>query len=346
MNIKIKASSLYSLIGNDYDRLWTALQTQFGSEEEQIFAERTPGSGYIQWELPGEGWQALSESEPLTAAMVRKLLEERKNAVAAILPNAIAKIVLTVPDDGYIWFKESDGGIVLIRMTAWGYRHPEKIGGTGADGYVPSRENLVEIAVKVTKGSQPCPDVTLLLNGMVRQCGADGMFVIGVLPVGYQFDLEVEGEKRHVMVSEDEPLIAFDFPADPIVNQMPEALVTKSGEESIIAGSKKDEPDVSSLEIPAVFTEPVVEKTPEENDETQSNSEPSTEPDRPSDNGSSGEGIPDLPEKEGLVEPEPSATEDGSNSAFRPLWGSILITLSVILLTVLTYFLSVDILYS
>lgn len=336
MNIKIKASSLYSLIGNDYDRLWIALQTQFGNEEEQIFAERTPGSGYIQWELPEEGWQALSESDPLKAAMVRKLLEERKSAVAAILPSAIAKKVLTVPDDGYIWFKESDSGIVLIRMTAWGYRYPEKIGGIGADGYVPSQEKMVEIAVKVTKGGQPYPDGTLLLNGMVRHCSADGMFVIGVLPIGFQFDLEVEGEKRHVVVSEHEPLIAFDFPADPIVNQMPEALVTKSGEE----------PDVSSLEIPAVFTEPVVEKTPEENDETQSNSEPSTEPDRPSDNGSSGEGIPDLPEKEGLVEPEPSATEDGSNSAFRPLWGSILITLSVILLTVLTYFLSVDILYS
>lgn len=332
MNIKIKASSLYSLIGNDYDRLWTALQTQFGSEEEQIFAERTPGSGYIQWELPGEGWQALSESEPLKAAMVRKLLEERKNAVAAILPNAIAKIVLTVPDDSYIWFKDSGSGEVLIRLTAWGYRYPEKIGGTGADGYVSSRDNLVEVAVKVTKGGQPCSEETVLLNGMVRQCGADGVFVIGALPAGYQFDLEVCGEKRHVVVSESNPIIAFDFPADPVVEQ---------------------ESDVPSPEEPTVFPNTFAEKTPDEDGENQIDLEPypdpSIEPEELTDTDGTEEVVPDsleIEEPEDPENPEQPVQEDERFFSTPPQWASVLIIMLIIILTVLTYFLSIDVLYS
>lgn len=329
MNIKIKASCIYNLIGNDYGRLWTALRNQFGDGEEQIFAERTPGSGYIQWELPGEDWQALSEAEPLKAAMVRNQLDVRKSAVSAILPNSMADKVLTVPDESYVWFKDSDRGGVLIRLTAWGYRYPEKIGGTGADGYVPSQDNLVEIAVKVTKSGQPCSGETVLLNGMVRQCGTDGVFVIGALPAGYQFDLEVCGEKRHVVVSECNPIIAFDFPADPVVEQ---------------------EPEMPSSEEPTVSPETVVEKTPDENGENEIDFEPSPkpfiEPEELPNTDETIDVVPDSPEIEESDTPEPQIPEEDRSFSSPPQWESVLIILLIILFTVLTYFLSVDILYS
>ena len=60
MNIKIKASGVSCLIGDDYDRVYATLKKQLGEGDEQLFTERIPGHEYLQWELPGEGWNSLS----------------------------------------------------------------------------------------------------------------------------------------------------------------------------------------------------------------------------------------------------------------------------------------------
>ena len=61
MNVKIKDEAYCIITEKNYDQVFFALQRHLGEKERQLFAERAPGSTYLQWTLPGDGWIALSK---------------------------------------------------------------------------------------------------------------------------------------------------------------------------------------------------------------------------------------------------------------------------------------------
>jgi hypothetical protein len=105
MNIKIKSAGVFCLIGDDYDRVYATLKKQLGEGDEQLFTERTPGHEYLQWELPGDGWIALSAGDPLMEQEVRKELLRRQQAVSSRFGKNqdMAQRILSVPDDSYVF---------------------------------------------------------------------------------------------------------------------------------------------------------------------------------------------------------------------------------------------------
>ena len=138
MNIKIRATEVACFVPGDYNQVYQALQRQLESPLKDLFAERTVGNDYLQWELPGEGWQALADSDPVMGDVARQELSRQQQLVMDRFGKnrEMVRIVLSVPDDGFVFYKYDENGQLMIRLTAWGYRHPVVIGGGAATGKI------------------------------------------------------------------------------------------------------------------------------------------------------------------------------------------------------------------
>ncbi len=212
MNIKIKASGVYCLVGEDYDKVYSALKKQFGDGETQIFTERTPGHEYLQWELPGDGWTALSECDPLMSQTVKRELSHRCHEISAKFGanQQMAQKVLSYPDDAYVYYKADSEGHIIIKITAWGYRYPERIGDGPSVGIVDPVAKTEKVTVKLLHNGKPMANKSLKLNGFLRNTGPDGVLEIGDLPTGYQFDIDTGKGHEHVVVMQGQGNIEID----------------------------------------------------------------------------------------------------------------------------------------
>ncbi len=212
MNIKIKATGIACMLGDDYDRVYTALTRQFGKGSDCLFTERIAGHEYLQWVLPGDGWTALAQSDPIMGAQVREELKLRRQSVMGRFGANVdmANRVLTVPDDEYRYYKADAAGNIDIKFTAWGYRYPERVDGGNATGVITPNATTENISVRIVNNGRPVSGKTFKINDFKRVTDKDGMLCIGNLPVGYQFDIEVDGTKRHCVVTAGESIVEFD----------------------------------------------------------------------------------------------------------------------------------------
>ena len=150
MNIKIKATDVTCYVPGDYDQVYQALQKHLESPLKELFSERSPGHDYLQWELQGNDWQCLADSDPITADVVRQELLRQKQLVENRFGQnrQMAQIVLSVPDDNFIFYKMDAEGQLQLRLAAWGYRKPVIIGGGVATG-IRGTKRVVEEPVEV-----------------------------------------------------------------------------------------------------------------------------------------------------------------------------------------------------
>lgn len=212
MNIKIKATGVTCLVGDDYDRVYTALKNQLSEGNEQLFTERIPGHEYLQWELPGDGWVSLSEGDPLMAQEVRQELLQRKMLISKRFGGnqEMAQKILSVPDDGYVYYKAGTDGQLQIRLTAWGYRYPERVGGGDATGTHAPHGKTEHVCIRVMYNNNPVPNEVLYLNGFRRSTDPSGVYDIGELPIGYQFEVKVGNQQQKVVVQAGQGDIRLD----------------------------------------------------------------------------------------------------------------------------------------
>lgn len=215
MNIKIKSSGVYCLIRDDYDKVYAGLKKRLGESEEQILAERKPGHEYLQWELPGDGWSALSDCDPLMSQVVKKELSRRCQAVIAEFRDnrQMAEKVLSYPDDTYVYYKADAAGRIVIKLTAWGYRYPERPGGGASGGVAAPVEKTEHVVVRLVYDGSPMPGKELRLNRFRRMTDASGVLDVGKLPVGYQFDIDADEIHKHVTVESGQGEIVIDLTA-------------------------------------------------------------------------------------------------------------------------------------
>lgn len=212
MNVKIKEGAYCLIKDKNYDQVFIALQKQLDEKERQLFAERTPGSNYLQWTLPGDGWIALSNGDPLTEQLVRKELSALQQNVSAQFGGnqEMAQAILSVPSDEYVYYKPDDNGNLMIKLTAWGYRFPEIIGNS-MSGFIRPKIQTEHIFISLVYGGKPMSNQMLRLNGFGRIVNDQGVLDVGDLPIGYQFDVTVENERRHITVTQGEGNIVIDL---------------------------------------------------------------------------------------------------------------------------------------
>ena len=218
MNNKIKAADVACLIDKNvaYEEVYDQLKQILSSDGEMIFAERTSGYGFLQWELPGEGWFPLDKADPIQGIEVKKELERRKQHVKAKTGDSpLTAQILTYPDDSYVFYKMTLAGQLLILLTAWGYRHPERIDGGSASGHFTPPQSKEPVTVQFTYGGRPMAEKPFILIGkemerLEKKTDVNGVYQIGDLPLGYQFDLEINGKKHHVTIEEGKGQITID----------------------------------------------------------------------------------------------------------------------------------------
>lgn len=214
MNIKIKSAGVVCLIGEDYDRVYATLKKNIIESDEQLFTERTPGHEYLQWELPGEGWTALSESDPLVASVVRQEWLRLQQVVYDRFGRNqdMAQRVLSVPDESYVFYKTDDTGNLQVRLTAWGYRYPERVQGGVITGKPKPKEQKEHVVIQLLYDGKPIPDKTLRLNGLASwKTDQNGMFDVGSLPLDYEFDVDVDEVHHRAKVLPGQGKIELDI---------------------------------------------------------------------------------------------------------------------------------------
>ncbi len=211
MNIKIKATGVACLIGDDYDRVYTALKKQFGENEQTLFTERKPGHEYLQWVLPDEGWKPITEADPLMGNEIERELQRRKALVYEKFGSnqAMAQRILSVPDNSYVYYKATPNGLLDIKLTAWGYRYPERIGGSLVVGNIDNTKKRT-LSLSFLDNGKGIPNMSFRLNGYTRTTDENGEYPIGDLPVGYQFDVDFDGVHQHFVVKDTDDTFVFD----------------------------------------------------------------------------------------------------------------------------------------
>lgn len=212
MNVKIKEGAYCLIEDKNYDQVFIVLQKKLGEKERMLFAERTPGNNYLQWTLPGDGWIALSNGDSLTEQLVRKELSTlQRNVCAQFGDNQeMAQAILSVPSDEYVYYKPDASGNMMIKLTAWGYRFPEIIG-TDLTGIIQPKTLTEHVSISLVYDGKPIPNKALRLNSFDRIVDDRGIFDVGDLPIGYQFDVTAENERRHITVKQGEGNIVIDL---------------------------------------------------------------------------------------------------------------------------------------
>ncbi len=212
MNIKIKASGVACLIGDDYERVYNALVKSFGEGTANIFSKRVAGHEYLQWVLPGDGWFSLANADPFMGAQVRHELEQRKrNVINKFGANRqMAYNVLSVPEDEYVYYKPDANGNIDIKLTAWGYRYPERVDGGNLVGIVDPNADKQHLTLRFESDGNPIENKAFKLNGFNRTSDKEGNLVVGDVPVGTEFDIEIDNKTTHYKVLPGESIILVD----------------------------------------------------------------------------------------------------------------------------------------
>ncbi len=219
MNVKIKADSVTALFPNNgslsYDMLYKTLSTNIPSEAF-LFSRRTPGSGFLQWDLPGEGWTPLSKVDPLVENMVVAEKERLFNVVmAAFSTNAqLAQKVLTVPDDNYIFYRATDNGEIEVKLTAWGYKYPIRIDNPWIDVDNTPKKEKQEVAVSFTYDGAPLSGYKFLVDGFKRVTDSNGSLLLGTLPVGNTYTIDTpDGHHAQIVIAKGQRDYVIDVTA-------------------------------------------------------------------------------------------------------------------------------------
>lgn len=212
MNIKIKASGVACLIGDDYERVYNALVKSFGEGTANIFSKRVAGHEYLQWVLPGDGWFSLANADPFMGAQVRHELEQRKkNVINKFGANRqMAYNVLSVPEDEYVYYKPDANGNIDIKLTAWGYRYPERVDGGNIVGIIDPNADKQHLTLHFESDGTPIENKAFKLNGFNRLSDKEGNLVVGDVPVGTEFDIEIDNKTTHYKVLPGESIILVD----------------------------------------------------------------------------------------------------------------------------------------
>ena len=146
------------------------------------------------------------------AQEVRQELLRRKQLVNQRFGNnqEMAQRILSVPDESYVYYKANSEGNLLIRLTAWGYRYPERVGGGGTTGTYKPKGDTQSVSIRIVYDNKPLPNKEFFINGFKRVTDNSGTYNIDELPIGYKFEIEVDGKQQIVDVASGHDEIKID----------------------------------------------------------------------------------------------------------------------------------------
>lgn len=144
---------------------------------------------------------------------IKHILHNRKLSIIknGLVDENLIHQILSTPDDSFIYFKRAENGCWDIKLTAWGYCYPVRIKTGNISGLVEQEVPKQDIKLRITYDGKPLANKKFQLNEFERYTNEHGELDIEGLPVGYEFDINIDGQTRHVVITKGKDLEEFDF---------------------------------------------------------------------------------------------------------------------------------------
>lgn len=185
MEKRSSVKEVYKLVQQDYPELYKKLNSILG--DENPFAKFSIGAGNYIWSDNRLDWHQMIAWSPLKQELVKEALVDLSAKLTSQFGDKQAELLMTVPDDGYIYFND-DNGEIKVLITGWGFRKPVRI---EVKPIVEEdvRKNPITLSFVYDGKRLPNYQFGLKLLNRVRklQTDADGLFQMGNLGAGERY---------------------------------------------------------------------------------------------------------------------------------------------------------------
>ena len=120
---KSSHKDIYRVQNREYQALYNAKSKAWG-EGQFPFARIDYGPGVFIWRHAETGWLPFSQASALKQEELRDALNALRQECVRRLGEQTATLLLTLPDDSYIYYKDQPDGSVRLMLTGWGFRKP------------------------------------------------------------------------------------------------------------------------------------------------------------------------------------------------------------------------------
>lgn len=126
MEKKSSIKEVHKLVQQDYPELYKKLRSILG--DENPFAKFSIGAGNYIWSDNRYNWHQMIAFSPLKQEIVKEALLAVKAKLILQFGEKQTELLLSVPDDGYIYFNDDEDDIKIL-ITGWGFKKPVRVVG-------------------------------------------------------------------------------------------------------------------------------------------------------------------------------------------------------------------------
>lgn len=126
MEKKSSIKEVHKLVPQDYPELYQKLSEILG--DENPFAKFSIGAGNYIWSDNRCDWHQMISWSPLKQDAVKEALANVRSKLNGRLGEKQTELLLTIPDDGYIYFNDDEDDIKIL-IAGWGFKKPVRVGG-------------------------------------------------------------------------------------------------------------------------------------------------------------------------------------------------------------------------
>lgn len=202
MNVKLYLNGIVRIIDNRVPI--HAVHKQLAPLADQIrlcLPMPQAGSNYLQWSLPGNDWRPFSQAAEEEKKVIALLYQQRREQLMAVNKQSpILEAALTTPAEDFIYFRKN-GTDYDLALVAWGYRYPNQRPCMELNTWI-QKTSVQEVRIGFEWGGCLLENLPFYLDNFERKTAADGMFYVGVVPVGKEFTLRTVSGSTFVLVVE------------------------------------------------------------------------------------------------------------------------------------------------
>lgn len=125
MEKKSSIKEVHKLVQQDYPELYKKLSSILG--DENPFAKFSIGAGSYIWSDNRYNWHQMIAFSSLKQEIVKEALLAVRAKLVTQFGEKQTELLLSIPDEGYIYFNDEDDIKVLI--TGWGFKKPVRVAG-------------------------------------------------------------------------------------------------------------------------------------------------------------------------------------------------------------------------
>lgn len=248
---KTSVKDIHKVIPQDLTELYKVLDRTFG--EANPFAKVHIGAGSYYWTDESGEWQQMIAADCIEQELVLQELSKTQAKVAAKVGQDAAELLFSIPDDGYIYFKDMPEGMKLL-ITGWGFKKPiSRVG--EREEITMVKKNPVSLSFSVNGEHLTDYVFGIKLKRQVKhfRTDAEGLCKFRNITVGSTYTL-VDADGHEHLLNVVEGTNHYDFDLTPAEQPMP-----------IVEEPEQIEEEPKPIEDPIVEEPEVIEEPAEPN---------------------------------------------------------------------------------